>query len=242
MKVDLTRKEPFYLQIREDILKKIESGIWPEGMMIPTEKELSEFYQVSRVTIRKAVGQLVDQKYLARKAGFGTVVYQNKHSLSNFTLVRSFTEEMNEMGINSQTLSISLKKIHANQLLANIFKVNIGHELYHLERVRGSSIPILYSDTYLLPIMKMPKDISPLKESLYKYLGNQSIYFTHFEEYISAVNGTKDINYKLNITDDTPLLKRVRYAYDEHELLVEYTETFYNALLYEYRTDIRYRK
>ncbi|MGI6359442.1 MAG: GntR family transcriptional regulator [Acholeplasmatales bacterium] len=241
MKTNLTTKKPFYIQIREELLKKIESGVWPEGIMIPTEKELAQMYDVSRVTIRKAISQLVDQKYLIRKAGFGTVVYQNKLSLSNFTLVRSFTKEMNEMGIDSRTLDISLKKIHANQLLASIFNIHIGHELYHLERVRGSSIPILYSDTYLLPIMKMPKDIQPLKESLYKYLGDQSIYFTNFKEYISAVKGTTDIRNKLNITDDTPLLKRVRYAYDEEGLLVEYTETFYNALLYEYRTDIRYR-
>ena len=160
---DLTSKEPLYIRIREELLKKIESGVWPEGMMIPTEKELSKIYNVSRVTIRKAISQLVDQKYLLRKAGFGTIVYQNKLSLSNFTLVRSFTEEMNEMGIDSRTLDISLKTIHANQLLANIFNIPYGHELYHLERVRGSTLPILYSDTYLLPIMKMPKDIQPLK-------------------------------------------------------------------------------
>ncbi|MFA5720559.1 MAG: GntR family transcriptional regulator [Acholeplasmataceae bacterium] len=242
MKVDLMSKEPFYLQIREHIRKNIESGVWPEGMMIPTEKELSETYKVSRVTIRKAISALVDQNYLTRRAGFGTMVYQNKRSLSNFTLVRSFTKEMNEMGIATSTLDIHLKKIKADQVLASIFKIKEGDYLYRLERVRGSSMPILYSDTYLRPIMKMPKDIAPLKESLYRFLGNQNIYFTDFEEFVSAVSGTKEIKAKLRITDQIPLLKRVRFAYDEKGTLIEYTETYYNSLLYEYRTEIRYRE
>jgi GntR family transcriptional regulator len=56
------------------------------------------------------------------------------------------------------------------------------------------------------------------------------------------VKAPKDITQRLKIYYDAPQLKRVRYSYDEHERLLEYTETFYNALLYEYRTSISYRK
>ena len=64
MKIDLTDKQPFYMQVRQTLKTKIENNEWKEGDLIPSEKELSESFGVSRVTIRKAISQLVSEKYL----------------------------------------------------------------------------------------------------------------------------------------------------------------------------------
>ncbi|NLD26972.1 MAG: GntR family transcriptional regulator [Acholeplasmataceae bacterium] len=242
MYVDKTNNTPFYLQVRNKLRENIESGVWKEGELIPSEKELAELYGVSRVTIRNAISQLTQQQYLVRRAGFGTIVYQNKSSLSNFTLVRSFSNEMKEMGMPCKTLEIEFEEIPAGKKLASIFNINPDDRLYNLRRVRGTQVPILFSDTYLLPIMKKPVNLSVLGESLYRYLGTQNIYFNHFEEYVSAVTGSKDIKNRIKVFDDTPLLKRIRYAYNEQDKLIEYSETYYNSNLYEYRTEIIYRK
>jgi GntR family transcriptional regulator len=149
---------------------------------------------------------------------------------------------MKEMGLPCKTLEMEFNLIPAGNKLASIFNIKPDDNLFNLKRIRGTQVPILFSDTYLLPIMKKPENLSVLGESLYRYLGTQKIYFTHFEEYVSAVSGTKDMKNLLKVYDDTPLLKRVRYAYDGQEKLIEYTETFYNSALYEYRTEIIYRK
>lgn len=240
MKLDRLNKEPFYLQIQNDLKKKIESGEWKEGTLIPTEKELSEAYEVSRVTIRAAIKELVNDRYLLRRPGFGTTVFQNKDSLSNFTLVRSFTNEMKEMGLTGQTLEAELNTIPADSKLAQIFGISEGDSIYNLRRVRGDNVPILYSDTYLLPVTEVTNEV--LKGSLYQYLAKKKVLFDHFEEKVTAVKAPREITTKLKIYHDAPQLKRIRYAYDEHNRLIEYTETFYNALLYEYRTSISYRK
>jgi len=240
MGVDFDSGTPFYMQIRNDMRKKIESGEWQEGSLIPSEKLLSETYGVSRVTIRAAISELVNERFLVRRAGFGTIVYQNKASLSNFTLVRSFTNEMKEMGVEVHTIEGSLELIPAEKKIAEIFGIEEGEKVYNLRRLRGGTVPILYSNTYLIPVVKMDDEV--LKGSLYAYLGERKIYFDHFEEYVSAVKAAKDVTQKLKIYYDAPQLKRVRYSYDEHDKLIEYTETFYNALLYEYRTSISYRK
>ncbi|MBN2503768.1 MAG: GntR family transcriptional regulator [Bacilli bacterium] len=240
MKVNVTNNLPFYLQIRNDLKAKIESGIWKEGSLIPTEKELAETYGVSRVTIRSAIKELVNEQYLIRRPGFGTMVYLNKESLSNFTLVRSFTNEMREMGLTSNTIEAELNLIKADNKLAQIFQIKEGDPIYNLRRVRGDKIPILYSDTYLLPITEITDEV--LSGSLYQYLAKKQVFFDHFEEKVSAVKAAKEITAKLRIYSDAPQLKRIRYSFDENNRLIEYTETFYNALLYEYRTSIRYRK
>ncbi|MDO9629858.1 MAG: GntR family transcriptional regulator [Acholeplasmataceae bacterium] len=242
MLVDTSDKQPFYIQIRNSLRQKIENGDWKEGDLIPSEKELALSYGVSRVTIRTAISALVSEQYLTRRAGYGTTVLKNKSSLSNFTLIQSFTNEMNEMGLPSKTLNAHLKLIQADKNLASIFKINEGDPLYNLQRARGAQIPILFSDTYLLPIVEIPNTQEFLMGSLYQYLSSKKIYFSMFEEYISAVIAPKSIKLILQIHDDSPQLKRKRYSYDENNRLLEYTETYYNSANYEYRTRIFYRR
>ncbi|PKK96220.1 MAG: hypothetical protein CVV58_07495, partial [Tenericutes bacterium HGW-Tenericutes-3] len=187
MKIDVTDNKPFYVQIKESIKEKIEHGTYQEGDLIPSEKELAETFGVSRVTIRAAISQLVQEQYLTRRAGYGTTVLRNKSSLSSFTLIQSFTNEMNEMGMQAETLDAHLKLIEADQKLAEIFKIEVGAPLYNLIRVRGSKTPILYSDTYMVPIIELPNTHEFLYGSLYKFLASKNIYFSMFEEYVSAV-------------------------------------------------------
>jgi GntR family transcriptional regulator len=240
--INLVDKQPFYVQIRNAIKQKIESGEWKEGDIIPSEKELSETFGVSRVTIRAAIAQLVKEQLLTRRAGYGTTVLKAQSSMSNFTLIQSFTNEMNEMGLPSQTMEAHLNLIPADKVLASIFQIKEGDMLYNLQRIRGTMIPILYSDTYMLPVIELPNSKEFLFGSLYHYLSTKNIYFNMFEEYVSAVIAPKHIRNLLHIYDDTPQLKRKRYAYDANSKLVEYTETYYNAAHYEYRTRLFYRR
>jgi DNA-binding GntR family transcriptional regulator len=242
MGVSLVNNQPFYMQVRQSIKSKIENGEWKEGDLIPSELELSKMYGVSRVTIRTAISALVQEQYLIRKAGYGTTVYKNKSSLSNFTMIQSFTNEMDEMGLPSKTMSYELKLIEADHILASIFNVKDGTKLYNLRRIRGTAIPILYSDTYLLPVLNIPDDPEILKGSLYQYLASQNVFFSKFDEYVSAVHAPKNVRTLLQIYDDSPQLKRKRFSYGENNRLLEYTETYYNAKLYEYRTRLFYRK
>lgn len=233
---------PLYLQIRKDILEKIESGVWPEGIIIPPEKKLALQYNVSRVTIRSALQALVKEGYLKRKAGFGTTVSLNKSSLSNFTYIQSFTNEMKEMGRSPNTLKASLELISANKTLAELFKINEGDKIYNLKRIRGAVFPILYSNTFLKPVITIPNDEAVLYGSLYKYLSAHNVLFSYFEEYISSIVGSKEVRNYLKVDNDVPLLKRERYAYNEQNELVEFTETFYNGNDYHYRTKLIYDK
>ncbi len=66
--------EPLYMRIKRDLCERIESGEWTEGEYLPAEHQLIEDYQVSRTTIRKAIGDLVIEKRLVIDRGNGTRV------------------------------------------------------------------------------------------------------------------------------------------------------------------------
>ncbi len=67
-------KQPLYVQIYQDLLKKINENHYKIEKPIPTEKELCEVYNVSRITVQKAVQRLVDEEYIVRRSGVGSFV------------------------------------------------------------------------------------------------------------------------------------------------------------------------
>lgn len=76
---------PLYRQLKDKILSDISSGKLAEGEKIPTEIELSELYNISRITVRNAVKELVAEGYLVKKQGKGTFVCLPKLSVKLFT-------------------------------------------------------------------------------------------------------------------------------------------------------------
>ena len=77
-KLNKNSSVPLYQQLIDEIKSQITQGDLKEGDKIPTEVELSEIYNVSRITIRKAIGLLVEDEILIKRQGIGTFVAAKK--------------------------------------------------------------------------------------------------------------------------------------------------------------------
>ena len=100
-----------YLQIKDDILKKIESGQYKQDQTIPTELELASYYQVSRPTIRHAIELLVDQGYLEKRKKRGTIVCKRKLEQEFTRIIASFDSQMHQKGLSTkQKFYLFIKK------------------------------------------------------------------------------------------------------------------------------------
>ena len=82
----LEEKLPKYYLLKRDIVNKIELGEYQEGSLIESERELMEKYQFSRITVRKAIDELVNEGYLYRIQGKGTYVKGETESQNPFCL------------------------------------------------------------------------------------------------------------------------------------------------------------
>ena len=72
-----------YKKIYDDLLEAIEKGIYPPGSKLPSEKELMEQYNVSRITSKKALEMLADRNIIVRMPGKGSfVLEENEQNLS----------------------------------------------------------------------------------------------------------------------------------------------------------------
>ena len=86
---------PIYYQIKERIKGWIVEGEFTPGAKIPSENELSEMFEVSRLTVRQAVSQLTQEGFLYRKRGEGTFVTDNEGLINSLSL--ELTGFMNDL-------------------------------------------------------------------------------------------------------------------------------------------------
>lgn len=124
-----------YLQLGSDIRQKILSGEYPIGSKIPTEQELCDKYDVSRITVRRAIQDLVEDGLLEKVRGKGTFVAVPKHVVgSSPTDQRSFTSlVMGEGPVIRNVVEKRLSK--ADKHFADMLGCEVGAPLCYVRRV-----------------------------------------------------------------------------------------------------------
>ena len=232
---NLTKNIPMYIQIKNDLQKKIFDGVYCADEMLPSETELIKIYSVSRVTIRKALNELEKDQLITRRAGYGTTINHDHKELKKFTSVKSFTNEMKESGVKTETFSSVISIVFADAELMKIFDCDYSAKIFNLKRVRGhDKKPIVYSNTYLKLPFDLPTDRDFLFGSLYKYLIDKNILFSRFDEELEAIMPSHEMRQLLQIDSDGIVLKRTRKGYGVDNSLVEYTINYYDSKLYKY--------
>ena len=89
---------PLYEQVAEFLKRDIENGVYNATGKIPTEAELAEQYKVSRITIRKAMDNLVGDGLVEKKQGKGTFIRRQKFA-KDIKNLQSFSEMCRHMNM-----------------------------------------------------------------------------------------------------------------------------------------------
>lgn len=238
---EIVNLAPLYMQVKIDIKKKIEEGKWGIGEKISTEGELCSFYDVSRVTIRQAIDELVNDGYLEKKRPKGTYVLDylaNPLPAGLSTYVKSFTNEMKERGLKVSTLFADIKLIKADERIAKLLSIKKGDEVILLRRIRGiDGVKIGYFKTYLKPNVNISLDPKDYYESLYALLEKNEIIVAQVKEQLSALRSTEEIREMLEVPQDCPILRRIRFASTSNGDFIECSECYYNGDEYSYYLD-----
>ena len=159
-----------YQQIVDDIEKDILGGKYNTTKKLPTEEELVLKYEVSRTTIRKAIGILARKGYIYQVQGSGMVVREAilKGYVSLETL-KGLTRDFPNREIVSKVVSIEI--LEADETLAHKMKCSVGTNVYYVKRLR-----ILDGHTFSMEYSYYNKDIVPYlnediaKASIYTYI------------------------------------------------------------------------
>lgn len=202
----MSSKLPKYEVVKQYILKQIESGIYQPHQIIESEFELAENLSVSRITVRRGIEELVNQKILSKKKGVGTFVNPIP-KFFGFKAGIGFSSEVKSMGMEPSTKLLKLEKVKADEKLAKDMRVLVGDKLWLVERIRyADEVPISYEleyfDAALIP--KLTVDIC--ESSIYGYLNTKGIEYEFVDQKISAVISDEVTSNYLNISIDSPLI------------------------------------
>lgn len=225
---------PLYIQIASDLKFKINTGEWQVEDQIPTEFDLCAIYDVSRITIRKAIDQLVNEGLLYRKRAVGTFV-QAKEAETKETIVKSFTQEMNNLGRKVHTLKAEITTVKATAKIANFLNIKEGDLVLNLQRVFGTEeLAFAFFDTYFTYESFFSTNSKDYYGSFYEYLKTFDIVVDSIKEYVEAVEPNEHLVKALKISEHTPILKRVRITEQLGKVFHEYSECFYIGSEYRY--------
>ena len=202
--------------------------------MIPTELELSNTYQVSRVTVRKATDNLVAQGLLTRVAGVGTFVRHPSVTL-NPSSIQGFSEVMQEQGIKVRTEVPTFMVQNAPANIASILGLDTGEPIYFIERIRYADEKIFqfettYMSTRLYPDMSM----QILQHSKYQYIEKtKGLKIAYSNHTVTPLHPSKRIADLFDIPLDTPILRVANTTYLTNGQVMDYTELTLNSPKYQ---------
>lgn len=141
---------PLYFQLETLILEEIENGTYPVGSMIPTEKELSQMFDVSRTTVRQAIADLVQKERLYRTKSKGTFVAHPKTSQDFMHTILSYDEDVRAAGRTPGTEVLELNVVELPQDVAYAMEMAPGSKAVYLYRKRTvDDAPFVRVETYL---------------------------------------------------------------------------------------------
>ena len=134
-KLNQDEMTPLYVQLMSEIEKDINSGIYKPGDRIMTESELAKTYGVSLITVRKAMGSLMEKGLVVRKQGKGTFVTKPKFS-RNMKKLQSFSEMCVQMGVTPGARMLENRLVKADVKTARCLGVDPGSDVIYISRLR----------------------------------------------------------------------------------------------------------
>ncbi len=223
---------PLYLQLKELLLKEIKEKYKP-GDIIPAEPKLEKIYNVSRITVRKAIEQLERDNIVEKKQGKGTFVIEQK-ILYDANSIGSLTQRLAKQNHRLETKYINFKFIETEHFVKDMISCS---KLICIERLRLlNGIPFALMSNYL-DYNKVPNlDKIFNIESLYTFLKDQyDIDFYNAQEIVEAKAASKEECKLLNIKDNTPLISLSRLSFDKDNIPIEYSNVRIKADMYKHK-------
>lgn len=224
-----------YLQVRDILVDQIESGTLSPGDALPGERTLAEMYDVSRVTIRKCIGNMVEEGYLIRHRGKETVVASRKvnHSLGALLGVAEELSETNST-VEVQVLNKGYENINTDIRMR--LKTEENSQIYAFSRlIIKDNKPLVVNYSYVLhDIGKLVETLDLESDKVYGYLENCGYNVSYAEQIITAGVCNKKEAELLNYKVGRPVIISKRTSFLENGYPFLYEKSTYRGDEYQY--------
>lgn len=228
---------PIYYQLEEIIKDLIEKGELKPGDSLPAEREYAEQFEISRMTVRQALNELVNDGYLYRVKGKGTFVAERKPKIEQALQgLTSFTEDMKARGMKPGSQLLRFEIIQATSLIANQLGIQEYGPVYEMKRIRlADNEPMALETNYISTNFIKGLTEKIVNQSLYSYIEKQlNLKIDYASQVIeSSVANDLEAEY-LNILPGAPIMLIQRNTFLKDGTPVEFVKSTYRADRYKF--------
>lgn len=230
-------ERPLYDQVYQALLQQIVDGTYQIHQQLPSEKELSELFNVSRITIRQALNQLQLEYLIYKIQGKGTFVSAPK-SFQNISELQGFAEAMTDLGHEVFNVVKEFRFIPATPHIASKLKISVNSTVVEIKRIRLlNRKPVSFELTYL------PEAIGTALQQI--NLSTRDV-FLAIEEDLSIALGHADLNIDATLADEelsellqvdlhAPLLRVERLTHDHAGHPIDFEYLYFSGERFQYR-------
>lgn len=232
----MATKLPLYYRIMLSIKDLILDGTYPVGTLLPTETDFENQFQVSKITVRKAIELLENEGYVSKKSGKGTTVISNS-LINKLSKGESFSSILNKCGyqLKKEDMKSSLIKLEPQDELYNSY----GHHCLKIERTYYlDGNPYIHMVHYLPGNLIIDENIDAKDFSIYRFLHQNNYDPQHFDDEFYVTYPTKDVLTTLKC-EDKALLCRKRVTHDLNNQVIEVSYATYNTKIHNYQISLQ---
>ncbi|AHD08421.1 GntR family transcriptional regulator [Phaeobacter gallaeciensis] len=230
---------PRYVRLRQRIEDGIETGLLPKSAPLPAEREIATLTGLSRVTVRRAMQDLVDRGIIVQRQGSGSFVGDGtpkvEQSLSQLT---SFTEDMERRGYDTSVewLERGIHTPSPEEVMA--LALTSGEAVARIARLRRANGRPMAIERASLPVDILPNP-QAVRGSLYEVLEQSGSRPVRALQRISAINLPEQEAQMLGVEPGMAGLSIVRTSYLRNRRVVEFTRSIYRGDAYDFVAELR---
>ncbi|MFL0249475.1 GntR family transcriptional regulator [Clostridium neuense] len=235
---------PLYIQIQDIIVKKIEEHEYLPGELIPSERKMAEKYGVNRMTVKKAINELVKKGYVYRIKGSGTYINKSERQKFNLGFVNEIvntgiTTMLKNVGVAVSNRVLGLGKIDSSNFINAKLGMKAGEEVFGLHRVRyAGKRPIAVEYTYVPKCFFEDMESIDFKNvALYDYMSIRNHLPQHFIQNLTIIDATEKEAELLELEKGKAIFKMEYIGADNDYNIVEFTESYMDPDNVDFRYD-----
>ena len=234
-KLDDSSAQPLYQQLQRSLREAIENGVIAADDALPPERDLAEMLGVSRITVRKAIDELVEEGLLVRRQGSGT--YVSNRVEKNFAKLTSFSEDMRARGRNPRSVWMNRAEGTVTPEESLTLRSSPGTPVFRFHRIRyADDAPMAIE--YATVIASCLSSLDDVENSLYEALertGNRPV---RALQRLRAVLLTAEQAKLLKAQERDAGLLVARVGYLKDGRAVEYSQSYYRGDIYDFVAEL----
>lgn len=235
-------RQPLYFQLKSLIDQRIDSGEWKPGTQVPSERELCDQFKISRITVRQAIAELVNEGRLTRWHGRGTYVAK-PHVEQKLSHLTGFTQDMQARGQQPGAHVVEIEVRPAPNHVARALQIKAGEPVIVLRRLRlADGEPMSVETSHLLDRLCHELVSENLENrSLYKTLSDKfDLHPARAEQQMRAAACAPAEAKLLGIRRGSPVLHIHRTTYTHDNLPFEFVESVYRGDKYVFHAELNH--